>query len=79
KVTADTYIISGNGYHGNPDLSTLIWIVESAKERGKKIEIIVTNETLSTTKLIQDYNKVTYGYNLIFMDQNKDSMTLTLA
>ncbi len=31
-VTADTYVISANGMYGNPDTSTLVWIVETAKK-----------------------------------------------
>ena len=34
RVTADTYVLSANGNPDNPDLATLIWIVESAKNAG---------------------------------------------
>lgn len=32
KVTADRHILSANGRDGNPDLATLIWLVEAAKD-----------------------------------------------
>ena len=46
-VTADTYIVSANGHPDNPDLATLIWIVESNREQGRQSRIIFTNETVS--------------------------------
>ena len=34
RVTADFYEASANGRDGNPDLNTLVWIVEAAKAQG---------------------------------------------
>jgi beta-lactamase superfamily II metal-dependent hydrolase len=52
-ITADKYIISANGKHGNPDLPTLKWIAEAAKEQSRAVEIIVTNETESTRDFLE--------------------------
>ena len=50
-ILADTYVLSANGRDDNPDLATLIWIINAAKEREQLVNLVVTNETLSTTKL----------------------------
>jgi hypothetical protein len=67
EVTADTYIFSGNGKHGNPDLATLIWVVEAAQEEGRQVKLVVTNETLSRQKLIENYPEADYTYTLEIM------------
>jgi len=53
-VTADKYVISANGKDGNPDLDTLVWIVEGAREHGRAIEIFATNRTPSTRKTCRE-------------------------
>jgi hypothetical protein len=72
KVTADTYIFSANGKHENPDLATLIWVVESAKERGEQVQLILTNATLSSQKLIEEYPMAEFGYNMTIMPEDVD-------
>lgn len=79
KVTADSYLISANGKDGNPDTATLIWIVEQAKEEGREVEIVVTNDTPSTEKLREEYDPAEYGYRLRVMPSQAHSMTLSLA
>lgn len=79
KVTADTYLISANGHDGNPDTATLIWIVEAAKEQGRKIEIAVTNDTPSTEKLRAEYDPSDYGYSLKVMSPQAHAIGLSLA
>lgn len=78
-ITADTYVLSGNGKHGNPDLATLIWIVEAAKEQSRAIEIITTNETLSTKKLVEEYPPEEYGYSLKKLEEGDHTVTLEIA
>ena len=79
KVTADQYVISADGLHGNPDLATLIWIVEAACEDGRQIEILVTNETPSTQKLLEEYPPDEYGYQLTTLDPGASTLTLELV
>jgi ribonuclease BN (tRNA processing enzyme) len=79
KITADKYLISANGKHGNPDLSTLIWIVESAREQQRPIEIIVTNETYTTEQLVNNYNPIDYRYTLTVMPKSAHSMTIDIS
>lgn len=78
-VTADKYAISANGKDGNPDLNTLVWIVEAAGEQRRTIEIFVTNQTPSTRQLVEKYDPKKYGYRLIEMDKESDSMPLQIA
>ena len=79
NVTADQYVISANGMYGNPDLATLIWIVETAKKQKRTIEIVATNETPSTEKLVWEYDPDKYGYRLRVMKKGMRSMALELA
>jgi Metallo-beta-lactamase superfamily len=79
KITADAYLVSANGKDGNPDTATLIWIVEEAKGSGREIEIVITNETPSTKKLVEEYDPADYGYRLKQMPKEAHAMTLTLA
>lgn len=78
-ITADRYVISANGMHGNPDLATLIWIVEAAKKQKRNIELVATNETPSLQKLIWEYDPDTYRYRVTVMKRGKRSMSLELA
>jgi hypothetical protein len=78
-VTADKYVISANGKYGNPDLDSLIWIVEAAKEQGRTIEISVTNQTPSTRQLVKKYDGKKYGYSLVEMNKKSNSMPLQIV
>ena len=78
NVTADVYVVSANGKDGNPDLAALIWLVEAAKNSGRSIEIVVTNETPSTRKLMEEYPPDDYGYTLTSMLPGEHSITVHL-
>ena len=78
-ITASKYIISANGRYGNPDLSTLSWIVETAKEQKRNIEIYITNETPATRKLEKNFDSTAYGYRLVKMNKKAHIMTLKIA
>lgn len=78
-IIADKYVISANGKYGNPDLATLIWIVEAAKEQGRAVEIFVTNETPTTRKLIEEYNPKEYGYKLTKLKKGKHTAVFEIA
>jgi hypothetical protein len=64
KITADIYVASANGRDGNPDLATLIWLVEAAKEQQRQVEIVVTNQTPSVEKLLEEYPENEFGYTV---------------
>lgn len=79
KVTADRYVASANGKDKNPDLATLIWLVEAAKEQNRTPDIFVTNQTPSTKKLVQEYPPQYYGYRLHILPAADESMQIVLA
>lgn len=79
KVTADHYIACANGKDGNPDLSTLRWLVQAAMDQGRQITIHCTNQTKSTTDLLDEFDPQTSGYKLRFRATNQRAMTLTLS
>ena len=78
-VTADTYVISANGMYGNPDLATLIWIVEAAAEQSRLITLVLTNRTPSSDKLLEEYPAAEYGYRLETMPEGEDSITVEIS
>ncbi len=79
KVTADLYVASANGKDDNPDLATLIWLVEAAKEQNRTPRIFVTNRTPSVDSLLAQYPAVTYGYTLDTLAAGAHQETFTLA
>ncbi len=78
-VTADHYVISANGMNDNPDLATLVWIVEAAKERQRRIILHATNMTPSLRNLFEQCAPGKYGYQVAIMDAGQHATELTLA
>lgn len=76
KVTADIYIASANGRDGNPDLATLIWIVEAAKKQHRQVEIVFTNPTPSLEKLLEEYPTNQYGYSIKVLAANQHEISV---
>jgi hypothetical protein len=74
NITADTYVISANGKNKNPDYATLSWIIESANDAGRQIKLVITNETISTKKIISDYKPLDWGYTIQYIPANKNSI-----
>jgi len=79
RVTADTYVASANGRDGNPDLPTLQWIAETAKESGRRIEIVVTNRTPSVDQFQKKFPAAKYTYHLRLMPKGDHVLVLPLA
>lgn len=79
KVTADEYIASANGKDGNPDYSTLSWLIAAAKEQNRRIIIHVTNTTKSTDDIQADFDPQTFGYTLNVRPANQPAITLKLS
>jgi ribonuclease BN (tRNA processing enzyme) len=78
-VTADRYVASANGKDDNPDLATLIWLVEAARDQGRQVEIVVTNRTLSTAQLLDEYPPAEFGYTLRALPDGDRFLTIDLA
>ena len=79
KITADIYLASADGTNGNPDLATLIWIVEAAKAANREIQIICTNSTDSTEKLLTEYPPEDYTYELQTLAEDEHSIRIALS
>jgi hypothetical protein len=78
-VTADQYVASANGKDDNPDLATLIWLVEAARDQSRQVEIVVTNRTLSTKKLLEEYPPNEFGYTLRALPKGERFLTIPVA
>lgn len=78
-VTADTYVLSANGRDDNPDLATLIWIVEAAQADGRAIELVPTNETPSLQKLREEYDPAEFGYRTTVLPDDDNAIVVELA
>ncbi|MBS1251038.1 MAG: hypothetical protein MAG451_00067 [Anaerolineales bacterium] len=78
-LTAGTYVICANGKHDNPDLDTLEWIVEAAGEQERAVEIVVTNATESTRRLVHGYPPDECGYRLAEIRPEEHVRTLNLT
>ena len=76
EVTADTYIISADGTNDNPDDEVLYWIVEAAHAAGRKIKLVLTNDTESTTALLEKYKTEEWGYEVEFLNEGEGWMTV---
>ncbi|WP_288882989.1 ComEC/Rec2 family competence protein [Pedobacter panaciterrae] len=76
RITADTYVISANGKHDNPDYQTLVWIVEAARTAKRRIRLVITNDTLSTKKLRKNYSPEAWGYAMDFIEDGNFSIEL---
>lgn len=79
KIRAKQYVVSADGTHDNPDLATLTWIVEEAQKQGRDIEIIATNETDSTRKLLKAYPPSDHTYDLTIMESTEHWMEIALS
>jgi Metallo-beta-lactamase superfamily len=78
-VTADTYVVSANGKYGNPDLATLIWIVEAAAEQHRSPKLVLTNPTPSSDKLLEEYPPAEYGYEVETMPAGQSSVLVEIS
>jgi beta-lactamase superfamily II metal-dependent hydrolase len=76
KITADRYVISADGTNDNPDLATLQWLVEAAKEQGRTIEIVATNQPPSIDELLRTYDPGEYGYRLTVLPAGAHEIVL---
>ena len=64
QVTADVYVISANGKHGNPDEPTLTWLVEAARAQGRRPRILVTHHAPSLDAFDASHPPAQWNYEL---------------
>jgi beta-lactamase superfamily II metal-dependent hydrolase len=75
-VTADQYIVSADGTNGNPDFQTLKWLILSAANQKRSIQIFATNETKSIREVTDAYDQKNYGYSITCLRAGENSMVL---
>lgn len=76
-ITADHYVISGDGRHGNPEISTLQMISEA---RGKdKFTIHLTNREKRLDTFFAAEKKKGKKYNVVYRDSNELSLWVDLG
>jgi beta-lactamase superfamily II metal-dependent hydrolase len=78
-ITADTYVLSADGRHGNPKFDTMKWIVEGARVRNQRITLVATNETETIIELQKKLPLADYGYTLRLLPEHKHSIEIALS
>jgi hypothetical protein len=77
QITADHYVISADGKHGNPEISTLQMISEA---RGKaKYTVYLTNREPRLTKFFASEKKRGKKYDVVFRDNKELSLWVDLG
>jgi beta-lactamase superfamily II metal-dependent hydrolase len=78
-ITADTYVLSADGRHGNPKFDTLKWIVETARHRRQPITLVATNRTETIAKMLKELPATDYGYTLRLLPEHQHSIEIDLS
>jgi beta-lactamase superfamily II metal-dependent hydrolase len=78
-ITADTYVLSADGRHNNPQFETMKWIVEAARDRQRPITLVATNQTETIDQLQKKLPPCDYGYTLRIMPKNQHSIKIVLS
>lgn len=76
KVRATTYAISANRTNDDDDPDLLEWIVDAAHEQGRKIKIVLTNQSSAVKQLRASRPTDDYGYTLLVRDDDSPFCTV---
>jgi len=77
QVTADHYVVSGNGEHGNPEIATLKMLSEA---RGQEaFTICLTNQELRLTAFLQAEKAAGKKYKVVFRKDDAPSVRVDLG
>jgi hypothetical protein len=77
QITADHYVVSADGKHGNPEVSTLQMISEA---RGKdKYTVHLTNRERRLTRFFASEKKKGKKYDVVFRDDKELSLWVDLG
>jgi hypothetical protein len=77
-ITADTYVLSADGRHGNPKVDTMKWIVQAARHRRQPITLVATNQTETITELQKKLPQADFGYTLQLLPEREHSIEIVL-
>jgi hypothetical protein len=76
RVTADTYVVSANGKYGNPDLPTLLWLVDAAA--GRPFHLVSTNRPATVDELVSVRPPASHNYKLTVRPEDAHSVDVDL-
>ena len=77
-VIAEAYVISANGRDDNPSIASLQWIIESKRSKNKVIKIFLTNRTVNTDKILQQYDQKKFHYRFQYLEKESHSFEIPL-
>lgn len=77
QVTADHYVISGNGKYHNPETATLAMLTDA--RRGDRYTIHLTNREPRLVRWFQRNRTSTDRYTINYRDKKNPSITVTLT
>ncbi len=78
-VTADKYVISANGRYGNPDLPCLLSIVDAARDAGRRIELVLTNETDASRQLRTRRPQAAWPYTVTLLPVGSNALAIEVG
>lgn len=79
RITADTYVLSANGRHDNPDYQALVWLAESIRRRDGRALLFFTNPTPSLARLLASHPPDEFGYQVEVMSPEEHSRDLEVG
>ena len=79
SISATTYAISADGRYGNPDAECLASIVDAARADGRRIELVLTNETDASRQLVAERPPADWGYSVRVLATGEHAITIHLV
>jgi hypothetical protein len=79
RVTADSYVFSADGRHGNPDWQTLVWLVEAVNRQGRAVRFYATNWTASLRRLVKERPGERNHYTLTVLEEGESVLVIPLG
>lgn len=76
RVLADTYVLCANGRYGNPDWTTLEWLVDAACRQERDIHIFATSSAPALERLLAERPPESNHYRLTVMPKGESSALL---
>ena len=79
RITAEHYLVPGNGRHGNPPAATFETIIRSARDAARHVHIWVTSRTPAVDEFTAKFSSLTWPYELHFLPPGQNSVAVVLA
>lgn len=78
-ITADHYVISANGEHGNPDVPTLQMLTEARATDGKTFTVYMTNKLAKVDKFLKNAQQEGSKVQVVYRAPNARSLRVDLG